>query len=470
MSALILWFRRDLRLNDNTALHAASTRNLPIIPLFIFDPDLLKTARIGVPRLKFLLDSLISLDASLQAYNTRLILRFGKPLEVLSALIAETGATALYANRDYSPFARARDAKISNLSLEVQFFDDAVLIPPDNLLKDDGKPYVVYTPYWKKWKTLPKTSVLATNLNNTSFYQAPLATQAIPSLSDLGYPEISPLIKATETYAQTLLETFIRQDSHAYSTKREFLPILPYAENRPSGTSYLSPFLRLGLLSPRQVYWAARIAYQQTINPEHQESIEKWVSELAWREFYAQILYHFPHVLERDFVPTYANLAWHNAPLDFQAWQAGQTGFPIIDAPMRQLNTIGWMPNRARMIVASFLIKDLLIHWRQGDIYFMQHLLDGDVASNNGGWQWAAGTGTDAQPYFRIFNPVSQSQKFATPDYLRYWIPELANVPDKYIHEPHTMPTPPRTYAKPIIDHAFARERTLAAFKAARGE
>jgi deoxyribodipyrimidine photo-lyase len=234
-----------------------------------------------------------------------------------------------------------------------------------------------------------------------------------------------------------------------------------------AGTSYLSPYFRFGLLSPRQVYWAAQKARTEIASPSRQNSIEAWVSELIWREFYMHILHFFPHVMGSSFRPKYDQLAWRYAEGELQAWQAGMTGYPVVDAAMRQLKTIGWMHNRARMIVASFLTKHLLMDWREGERHFMRWLIDGDPAANNGGWQWVAGTGTDAQPYFRIFNPISQSQKFDPAGiYIRRWIPELRDVPTQYIHAPHQMPTTPRHYPPPIVDHAFARARALAAYQA----
>lgn len=471
MSAPVVhWFRRDLRLRDNSALHAAAASGAPVVPLFILDPALLSRQRVGTARLDFLLKALHALDDALMRYHARLIVRYGAPDDVLPALIAETRAQAVYANRDVSPYARARDERLAQaLRVPLHLYDDAYLLPPEAVLKADGKPYVVYTPYRNAWNALPKPSVSELAFTPAHFYSA-LTPQPIPTLSELGHPPAINTPPADEDSAHDLLNAFIASDLHHYSDKRNDLPSAPYSTPRPRGTSYLSPYLRLGVLSPRHAYWAARQAYQGTPSEAYRESIQTWVSELTWRDFYAQILYHFPHVLERDFVDTYLSLEWRNAPSDLQAWQKGETGYPIVDAPMRQLNAIGWMPNRARMVVASFLTKHLLIHWKQGDIYFMRHLIDGDTASNNGGWQWSAGTGTDAQPYFRIFNPISQSQKFATAAYLRHWLPELASVPDKHVHTPWLAPTPPKEYPLPIVAHEFARQRTLNAFKSARGE
>jgi len=469
---VIHWFRRDLRMRDNIALHQACESDNPVIPLFVIDTDLLKAERVGAPRLRFMLDALISLDKKLQEYDTKLLVRQGKPEKVIPELVKEANAAALYFNRDYSPYAKQRDTAIEEkLDITVCIYDDAILLPPGTILKDDGSPYSVYTYFWRKWKVADKPDVAVRHFRDEWFYDlSNLPNDGVPTLSELGFEDVEPIVEASEGKALSLLDAFIEDDIKHYEEKRNWLPIHPYQGERPEGTSYLSPFLRLGLLSPRQAYHAAREAYKNTKSKNYRESIETWVSELAWREFYVHILHFFPHVLERDFVDTYLKLEWVNDADDLQALKDGMTGYPVVDAAMRQLKTIGWMPNRARMIVASFLTKDLLVHWKYGDIHFMQHLIDGDPAANNGGWQWAAGTGTDAQPYFRIFNPVSQSKKFATADYLKHWIPELKDVPDKYIHEPWKMNNPPENYPAPIVEHSMARERTLAAFKAARGE
>jgi deoxyribodipyrimidine photo-lyase len=466
--SVIHWFRRDLRLSDNTALHQACESGQPVIPLFIFDTTLLKSPRMSIPRLKFLLDSLKSLDESLQKLGTRLLIRHGKPIEVLRELITEKSVKALYFNRDYSPYANQRDEKIEqNLGIPVYISEDAVLLPPEAVCKADGSPYLVFTPYWKKWQAKEKSSVSQLELHQGHFMA--VETSAIPSMQELGFADTASLAPASEAHAMQRLGAFLEKDIEDYAEKRNHLAISPYTNKHPEGGSYLSPYLRFGLLSPRQAYWSAQKGYENTEIADAQGSIKTWISELAWREFYTQILQHFPHVLKRDFVDTYLKLEWQNDAEDLKAWQSGMTGYPIVDAAMRQLNTIGWMPNRARMIVASFLTKHLLIHWSYGELYFMQHLMDGDTASNNGGWQWAAGTGTDAQPYFRIFNPVTQSKKFASPEYLRHWLPELKTVPENHIHAPWEMDKPPKDYPSPIIEHHQGYERAIQVYKQARG-
>lgn len=469
---VIHWFRRDLRLQDNIALHQAIASASAVVPIFVIDPTIINSERFGIPRMKFLLDALRSLDDDLKQYGTRLLVKHGTPINIIPDLVKEIEAQAVYLNRDYSPYAQSRDTQIETaLDVQTHIYDDALLLPPGSIRTNAGDPYKVYTPFWKKWKAHQKPDISRTALNAHTFHDLEgITNDGIPTLDDLGMGDTIDLPTASEAAAHEMLNAFLSDDIKHYEETRNLLPIHPYGEERPRGTSYLSPYLRLGLLSPRQAYWAARQAYDNTQSKQYRESIESWVSELAWREFYAHILYFYPHVMQRDFVDTYEDMAWDDDQEALQAWKDGTTGFPIVDAPMRQLKAIGWMPNRARMIVASFLTKDLLIHWKHGDVHFMKHLIDGDPASNNGGWQWAAGTGTDAQPYFRIFNPISQSKKYATADYLRYWLPELRDVPDKHIHEPHTADSPPADYPAPIVNHKEARERTLAAFKAARGD
>jgi deoxyribodipyrimidine photo-lyase len=467
--SVIHWFRRDLRVQDNTALYAALTSGQPVVPLFVLDDRLLRSPRAGALRVAFLLRALHSLDKSLQRYGTRLLVQQGDPRVIVPALVEDIGARAVYMNVDYSPYARTRDAAVeAALTIPLHAFDDAVLVPPDSLFNKQGKPYTVFTPYRKSWEAVPKADKSSLTIVPEMFVPAEGSGPEIPTLADLGFSGTGSVPEASEDMAHTLLNAFVQQDLAQYATTRNALVINPFVEPRPAGSSYLSPHLRLGLLSPRQAYHTALDTLSTAESNGERESITTWISELAWRDFYVQVMYHAPHVLTRDFKPQYAHLAWEYDPEKLAAWQEGRTGYPIIDAPMRQLNTIGWMPNRARMIVASFLTRDLLIHWRAGELYFMQHLIDGDPAANNGGWQWAAGTGTDAQPFHRIFNPVMQSEKFATATYLRYWLPELKDVPDRFIHAPWTMPEPPRDYPGPIVDHHWARSRALEVFRQSR--
>lgn len=467
-STVLMWFRRDLRLEDNLALQAAINSGARVIPLFILDPLILNSDYVSVPRLQFLLNGLQALDDSLRSYQSRLLIRQGNPFEVLQDLVQRYEAKAVYFNRDYSPYARQRDAKIEgNLEVETYRFDDAVLHQPGTVMKKDGDPYTVFTPFKKQLLTLEREPVASGYLERGDFYPfEENDVQSIPTIEDLGFKATIPLPDSGEKAGMKRLNQFLEDHIYHYGESRNRLVAEPWTDTK-AGSSYLSPYLHLGMVSPRQVYWAAREAYRKAPHKTGRQSIEIFISEIIWREFYMHILFHFPHVMHGNFRPEYDNLAWENDISGLEAWKNGMTGYPVVDAAMRQLKAIGWMPNRARMIVASFLTKDLLIHWQKGERHFMKYLIDGDPAANNGGWQWAAGTGTDAQPYFRIFNPISQSKKFDPDgDYIRHWIPELQDVDTSFIHTPWTMDNPPLDYPAPIIDHQFARQRTLAAFKA----
>ena len=463
MNSAIWWIRRDLRLQDNQALSAALGAAEQVIPLFVLDPRLLASDYAGAKRVAFLFAGLRALDAALERLGSRLIVRRGDPAEVLPAFIAESGATAVYAEEDYSPYARRRDAAVQEL-LPLHLTGGLSVYPPDLVLKGDGRPYTVFTPFSKVWKSLPRPNT-ADLLPPPRKLDSP---QHLPSLPIPADPEQDAAVSfpAGTDAALRRLEWFMAGPNS---------PISQYAEqrNRPDidGTSVLSPYIRMGMISLRQAVVAAGAALARAPG----KGPETFLNELIWREFYLSILYHFPHVRRGSFRPQYDAIVWRNNPDEFAAWQEGRTGYPIVDAAMRQLVHSGWMHNRARMIVASFLVKDLLIDWRWGEKFFMQHLLDGDPAANNGGWQWAAGTGTDAAPYFRIFNPILQSKKF-DPDgrYIRRWLPELAQVPVKFIHEPWAMSPDVQAqagciigqdYPQPLVDHAAARQRTLLAYK-----
>ncbi len=467
---VIQWFRRDLRLEDNKALQAALDSGGRVVPLFILDPVLLSGFRVGAARVTFMLSALCALDDALQRNGGSLLIRRGVPDRVLPEVAREFAAQAVYANADYSPYARGRDAQTAAaLPVPLHVYEDAVLRPPGTVVKADGFPFVVYTPFKRRWRALPEPAQPErTRIAAGALWSGP--SDAVPSAADLGFSAIIDVPDAREGNALRRLERFAAGPIYEYHEARNRLVSDPFAENPPVGSSYLSPYVHFGLLSPRQVYAAARAAGDAAPTESGRASVMTWIDELIWREFYVHILYHFPRVVRENFRIEYDRVAWRDAPDDLAAWQAGRTGYPVIDAAMRQLNQIGWMPNRARMVVASFLTKDLLIHWREGERYFMRQLIDGDLAANNGGWQWAAGTGTDAQPYFRIFNPVSQSRQYdADGAYIRRWVPELSGVPAAFIHAPWEMEHPPRNYPPPIIPHAVARARALAAFKAAKG-
>lgn len=470
---VIHWFRRDLRLTDNTALNAALRSGQPVVPLFVFDSAILNSSRTGTPRLAFMLDALRALDAGLRAKGGRLLVRHGDPREIVPQVVRAFNAQAVYTNRDYSPYACRRDQAVEQaLDVPLHVYDDIVLRAPGTVLKADGDPYIVYTPFMRKWRDQPppprpETPTISSDvLHSLEGVENP----GVPDLDDLDRAPTIDVPPASEQAAQERLSAFVDGPIYGYDRSRNALIGEPFAPDAPLATSVLSPYLRFGILSPRAAFWAGQDARDHAPDKEARKSANTWINELIWREFYVHILYHFSHVIRQNFRPEYDDLAWRDAPDDLRAWQDGRTGYPVVDAAMRQLKHTGWMPNRARMIVASFLTKDLLIDWRHGEWHFMQWLIDGDPAANNGGWQWAAGTGTDAQPYFRIFNPVSQSETHDPHgNYIRRWIPELRDVPDEFIHAPWTMDNPPPEYSSPMVEHSAARERTLAAFKAVKG-
>jgi len=467
---VIWWIRRDLRLGDHPALQAAAETGAQVIPLFILDEHLARSRYVGEKRLAFLYGGLRNLDVDLRRQGNFLVLRQGDPLRVLTALIGETGAVLVFAEPDYSPYAARRDQLIDQ-ALPLQWVGSPAALPPGFVSKPDGNPYIVFTPFSKAWKeSYPVYTPSPAQVNSVTGHLLGLSRTTLEKWSvDLPSLRVSLLFQPGEAEAIRRLEQFTSPgDPEA--------PVYRYGQNRDAlaieGTSALSPYLRFGMLSVRRAVASAYTAIQAAPDSSALRSAETWLNELIWRDFYIHILAHFPHVRRRNFRQIVVD--WRNDPADFQAWADGQTGYPIVDAAMRQLYQTGWMPNRARMITASFLTKDLLVDWRQGEAWFMQHLLDGDPASNNGGWQWTAGTGVDAAPYFRVFNPILQSQKNDPQGcYIRRWLPELANLPDAYIHQPWQTPAAlqremgliiGRDYPHPIVDHAFARQRLLAAF------
>jgi deoxyribodipyrimidine photo-lyase len=464
MKTALWWIRRDLRLTDNQALSQALQEAEIVIPVFILDPALRASPYTAPRREEFLFDGLRRLEEGLIERGSRLILREGKPKETLEKLVQESGAQGIFAEEDYSPYAQQRDERVRQ-SLPLRLAGSPVVRSPWSVLKPDATPYTVFTPYSRAWKALGAPRWLP----------APERLPSAAHLQSLPIPQSSAALAksssfiAGETEAQRRLAKFVSGDD---------APIFLYEERRnhlaEAGTSGLSPYLRFGMLSARQAASEAYRLMQETSGTVVSKSVETWLNELIWREFYVQILNHFPHARRESFREPFRAIPWQNDPADYEAWCMGQTGVPVVDAAMRQLLETGWMHNRARMITASFLTKDLLIDWRWGERWFMQHLVDGDPAANNGGWQWTAGTGTDAAPYFRIFNPVTQSLKFdPQARYIRQWVPELLNVPDEFVHQPWTMPADlqrktgvilGKAYPFPLVDHALARERALVAY------
>jgi deoxyribodipyrimidine photo-lyase len=467
LTTAIWWIRRDLRLSDNQALHAAHQQADQVVPLFILDPVLQKSDWYSEKRMAFLLGGLRALDASLRAHGSRLLVRQGDPQAVLAALWTECQATQLHAEADHSPYAKKRDSAVGAL-LPLTLHPGVAIHPVGQIRQASSKPYTVFTPFSRKWKA-------EVTLSSQQLLAAPGQIQTpamLPSLPLPTEPSLSPGVPFLpgEAEAQRRLAAFVHGST---------APIYRYGETRDrpdlAGTAQLSPYLRFGMLSPRVAAIAALQAMQSASTAEARESAERWLNELLWRDFYINILHEFPQVRSRPFRPEYAEIVWANQQADFQAWCAGETGYPIVDAAMRQLTSTGWMHNRLRMIVASFLVKDLLIDWRWGERWFMQQLVDGDPAANNGGWQWVAGVGTDAAPYFRVFNPVAQGSKFDPQGhFVRHWLPALARLPDQFVHAPWTMSPSEQLrtdcrigidYPAPVVDHAWARQRVLAAYK-----
>ncbi len=478
---VIHWFRRDLRLTDNTALtHAIGAHDGSVIPVFVFDEALLRGKAVAPVRVAFLLESLKVLDAQLRARGGRLILRRGDPVRELSALARECGASALYFNKDYTPAARRRDSAVekalSRQGVEVKRFKDAVVFEEHDVLTGSGTPYTVFTPYKRAWLARPRPQPVETPEGRIAQIPDALKSLPMPTARELGFESVPLEHTPGEVAGAAQLQRWLSSEAAAeYDQGRNLLAL--------EGTSKLSPHLRFGTVSPRVCVEAAE-ARRKRAGKSAASGFETWISELIWREFYQQILFHFPHADTGNFRPVYDALVWGNgsAAKDdalFEAWCAGRTGFPIVDAAMRQLNTTGWMHNRARMITASFLTKDLLIDWRRGERYFMQKLVDGDPAANNGGWQWASSTGTDAQPYFRVFNPRLQSERFDPHgDYIRRYVPELAGLQGKAIHAPAEMTpmdlaasgvTLGEAYPEPIVDHATQKDEIVRRFKAIKG-
>jgi deoxyribodipyrimidine photo-lyase len=468
VSVAIWWIRRDLRLTDNQALTAACQSATVVIPLFILDPTILASAWASPQRTAFLFGSLQALDKALRERGSRLIVRQGEPADVLATLSAEQGVTTIHAERDHTPYAQQRDATVA-ARLPLVLHEGVTIRPLATVLKSDGTPYLVYTPYQKRWLSLgaitrsdilPAPSALAT----------PIAVESLP-LPEKAPPSSFP---PGEEEAKRRLAAFINTTTPA--------PIYDYAQSRnlpaTNATAQLSPYLRFGMVSARLAALAAYTAIDKAPTPAAREGATIWLSELIWRDFYTGVMHHFPQVRTGSYRQEFRRVAWANDEQHFAAWCEGRTGYPFVDAAMRQLRTLGWMHNRARMVTASFLVKDLLIDWRWGERWFMQNLIDGDPAANNAGWQWVAGTGVDAAPYFRVFNPMSQSEKFdAQGVYIRQWVPELTTVPQKFIHAPWRMSERDQIaarcrigvdYPAPVVDHEWAKARMLAAYKAAR--
>ena len=457
----LVWFRRDLRDHDHAALSTALNNARQVYCAFVFDTDILDALPSRQDRrVHFIRESLLELDAALRTKGGGLIVRHGRATEEISALARQLGVDIVYANRDYEPAAKQRDAAVADSLLAsgiaFQAIKDQAIFDGDEVLTQAGKPFSVFTPYKNAW--LKRLTAVDTAEWPCTGGLAPCPTANIPSLEQIGFQatELEKIgIQPGMSGARALWDEFRTGRMPRYGALRDYPAV--------KGVSYLSVHLRFGTISIRELARQA-IATESTA----------WLNELIWRDFYFMILDHFPQVVGHAFKPEYDAIRWAERPDWLAAWQQGRTGYPLVDAAMRQLNYSGWMHNRLRMVVASFLTKDLGLDWRLGERYFADHLNDFDLSANNGGWQWASSSGCDAQPYFRIFNPVTQSEKF-DPDgkFIRRYVPELAAVPNKTIHAPWTMGRLEqesigvvigRDYPAPIVDHAEAREETLARY------
>ncbi|MCU0456125.1 MAG: DNA photolyase family protein [Bacteroidales bacterium] len=424
MKICIFWFRRDLRLEDNTALEAALGSGMPVMPVFIFDSNILDDLEKDDPRVSFIYSTLSGINDRLRKKGSGLHIVRGNPSAVWKKLIRDFKPGAVYFNRDYEPYARERDSTVEKIlvdaKVEVRSFRDQVIFEGNEILKSDGQPYTVFTPYSRKWLqkfreqgTLPHAGGKESHHNFLKY------DPSFTLLEELGFRISSIRVRP---YDLSVIPEY---------DKYRDLP----AEDK---TSFLSPHLRFGTVSIRQL-----------VSKAIKENLT-FLNELIWREFFMQILYHFPHVVAGNFRPVYDNIQWRNDEKEFRRWCNGETGYPIVDAGMRQLNETGWMHNRVRMIVSGFLCKDLLIDWQWGEAYFAEKLLDYELSSNNGNWQWAAGTGCDAAPWFRVFNPDAQQKKFDPGyKYVRRWVEDYGK----------------KGYPTKIVDHNFARERAIEAYR-----
>ena len=420
MSNVIFWFRRDLRLDDNTGLLAALAQDESVIPLFIFDELIINELSEDDPRIGFIHESLKILDDKLKKQGSGILVVKGDPLEVWKELLSKENISKVYSNKDYEPYARDRDKKVKELlteaSVEFHQFKDQVIFEEGEIVKDNNEPYHVFTPYKNKWLKKFTPTVSNKSVNFDSFFKQ---KTSFPSLEKLGFKKSTIKVK-----------DFDLSRMNQYGSNRDF--------PSKAGSTHLGPHLRFGTVSIRQLVEEVRL------------SSDVLFSELIWREFFMQVLFHYPKVVHQNFKSKYDGIIWRNDQADFEKWCLGQTGYPMVDAGMRELNETGCMHNRVRMITAGFLCKHLLIDWRWGEAYFASKLLDFELSSNNGNWQWAAGTGCDAAPYFRIFNPSEQLKKFDKEMvYIRKWIPEFDT----------------QDYAEPMVDHKFARERALTTYK-----
>ncbi len=453
----IHWFRHDLRLRDNTALAALAGLVSQWAPVYVIDPRIAGGSK---NRARFLHDCLVRLARDLEQRGHPLIVRTGEPEKEIPRLLHETGATHVSFGASTTPFGTRRDAAVTRAiersGGQVIVRNDHVIRRAADIRTGTGGGYSVYTPYKKSWwRRFDEDPALPVRMPRLPAPIPGVAQEPIPEPPTGGVDTPT----GGEAAASRRLAAFLDGPVRRYATDRDVPAV--------DGTSRLSPYLRFGVISPRQCFAAGLEA--AAADPAAGAGVRKWLDELIWREFYAALLEEHPRVLRENHRSEYDALAWVEDPEGFAAWCEGRTGYPIVDAGMRQLVTTGWMHNRVRMIVASFLTKDLGIDWRLGQQFFFEHLVDGDPASNNGNWQWGASTGTDAQPWFRIFHPTLQARRFDPGGhYIRRHVPELASVGDRHVHEPSLADRPPADYPAPIVDHAAARTSTLARFERVR--
>ncbi|MDX1920042.1 MAG: deoxyribodipyrimidine photo-lyase [Candidatus Caenarcaniphilales bacterium] len=478
----LFWFRRDLRLKDNTALYHAIKESQQLAFVFVFDSNILnKLADKDDKRVFYIFESLMELKSKLKALGSDLLVVYGDPQELIPSVAEALGVDVVFTNRDYEAYPLKRDemvqAKLNQDNRQLITCKDHVIFESTEVTKADKKPYTIFTPYKRAWLTrliedpkaalydypseelLKKSDLVSTKeIENANVKLFNAGAKLVAKISDIGFKETEIIVKPGTDEAHKQLESFFQQKVFTYKTARDF----------PSevGTSHMSVHLRFGTVSIRECYRKAQELLDKAKSAEEKENIEGWLSELIWREFYSMILQAFPHVEEKSFRKEYQNLLWRVDKDLLTAWKEGKTGYPIVDAGMRQLKQTGQMHNRVRMITASFLVKDLLINWKEGEAHFAQYLLDFDLASNNGGWQWAASTGTDAAPYFRIFNPSLQGQRFDPKClYIKKFVPELKDVDPEKIHKLNFVAA---NYPKPIVKHEEVKAAVLEMFKKAK--
>lgn len=457
----LVWFRNDLRLADNAALTAACARSKPVKACFLVTPGQWQEHNWSAARVQFVLEHANALARQLAKLGITLSFlyadTFAESLDKLEAFCKQHQIAGLHFNEEYGVNERRRDKqahdRLTNLGIRVAKYRDQTVAPVGQILTQQNEPYSVFTPFSRRWRSWIEET-------QPTLYPAPssmgpeVQAEQTDTLPAPFKDAPNPLVATAEDAAHQQLDNFLEERAKGYKDNRDFPAV--------DGTSQLSPYLANGVLSGRQCLIAARQAGVSG------DGIETWINEIAWRDFYVHILYHYPRVsMHRAFKPETEALVWNEPGEHFEAWKEGRTGIPIVDAAMRQLKTTGWMHNRLRMITAMFLTKNLFIDWRLGEAWFMQNLVDGFLASNNGGWQWSASTGTDAAPYFRVFNPVTQSERFDPKgEFIRQWLPELARLDNKRIHDPSKGGVIPKGYPRPVVDLKESRKEAIARFQA----